>query len=242
MTAYVKTTNGTFPNSNFYLAWEAFNTMGYGVKLFEESELDEGKLQLSQQTPLFAGTTVFRKAMQKMNINYDSFDCYPASLSKYYGRTIRVSTLGKVKNEFERTGKQVFVKPIRTKDFTGVVLKSFLELIPLAKRADDIPVFVCEPVEMITEYRVYVHDKDILGVKHYYGKWNVVPDEKIIENAVKDYADSPIAYGLDFAVTNEGKTILVESNDACNLGNYGLDAIYYGEMIVARWFELTKTK
>ena len=95
---------------------------------------------------------------------------------------------------------------------------------------------------MITEYRVYVHDKDILGVKHYYGKWNVVPDEKIIENAVKDYADSPIAYGLDFAVTNEGKTILVESNDACNLGNYGLDAIYYGEMIVARWFELTKTK
>ena len=39
MKAFVKTNNGTFPNVNFFLAWEAFNTMGYSVTLFEEKDI-----------------------------------------------------------------------------------------------------------------------------------------------------------------------------------------------------------
>ncbi len=32
----------------------------------------------------------------------------------------------------------------------------------------------------------------------------------------------------------------MEVNDGCNLGNYGLDSIHYGEMIVARWYEIRR--
>ena len=59
MKAFVKTNNGTFPNVNFFLAWEAFNTMGYSVTCFEEKDIDT--LDVTPATPVFAGVTVFRK-------------------------------------------------------------------------------------------------------------------------------------------------------------------------------------
>jgi hypothetical protein len=52
MKAFVKTNNGTFPNVNFYLAWEAFNTMGYNATCFEEHEIDN--LDITKETPVFA--------------------------------------------------------------------------------------------------------------------------------------------------------------------------------------------
>jgi hypothetical protein len=97
---------------------------------------------------------------------------------------------------------------------------------------------VSEPIKIETEFRVYVHDGEILGVKHYHGKWNVVPDIKFIKEVIKKYKPCPIAYGIDIGVTNTGISFVVEVNDGCNLGNYGIDSIHYGEMIVSRWFEI----
>jgi hypothetical protein len=240
MKSFVKVNNGTFPNLNFYMAWEAFNTMGFGVQLFEEKDIPI--LDITRETPVFAGVTVFRKIIDKLGVNYPPFDCYPKILDKYYGRNIRRTTLGEVRSNFERTGNRVFVKPIKPKVFTGVVLNSLLELIPITNIKDDTEVFVCEPVDIISEVRVYVNDGEILGVKHYYGEWDVLPTKNFIKEVVKNHdALAPIAYGVDIGITHERKSIVVEVNDGCNLGNYGLDSIYYGEMIVSRWFEIMKS-
>ena len=254
MKSFVKVNNGCFPNVNFYLAWEAFIQMGYSVTLFEEKDIDT--LDITVDTPVFAGVTVFRKVIEKLGINYPPFDCYPKVLNPYYRRKIEVSTLGEVRKKFladdiRTESKSVFVKPIKPKEFTGVVLNSILNLIPLAHKSDDIPVYVCEPMEILSEFRVYVHDGDILGIKHYYGEWNFVPDKRFVEDVIRNYKSCPIAYGIDIGVNDTGgkKTIngdwsyydssfVLEVNDGCNLGNYGLDSIYYGEMIVARWFEI----
>ena len=235
MKAFVKTNNGTFPNVNFFLAWEAFNTMGYSVTLFEEKDIDT--LEVTPDTPVFAGVTIFRKIIDKMGVNYPPFDCYPEVLSNFYVRNIRKSTLGEVKNQFHKDSKKVFVKPVKPKVFTGVVLESLLNLIPIARVPDETPVYVCEPMEILSEYRVYVHDGDILGVKHYYGDWDLTPKKFFVEEVVKAYKPSPVAYGVDIG-TNKDLQFVIEANDGCNLGNYGLDSIYYGEMIVARWFEI----
>jgi hypothetical protein len=246
MKAFVKTNNGTFPNLNFYMAWEAFNTMGYSVTCFEEKDIDN--LDITVDTPVFAGVTVFRKVIDKLGINYPPFDCYPKVLTPFYGRNIKVSTLGEVRNEFSKTNIPTFVKPIKPKEFNGVVLESMLNLIPLANKTDDIPVYVCDPVNIVSEFRVYVLDGEILGVKHYYGDWSIVPYKNYLDILIQEYKPSPVAYGLDIAmvVTNEygwmdksnHKEIVLEVNDGCNLGNYGLDSIHYGEMIVSRWFEI----
>jgi hypothetical protein len=236
MTAFVKTNNGTFPNVNFFLAWEAFNTMGYSVTCFEEKDIDN--LEITTGTPVFAGVTVFRKVIDKLGIDYPPFDCYPEILKPYYKREIRRSTLGVEREKFNKTGERVFIKPVLPKQFIGDVWDSILNLIPLAKIPDDVEVWVCSPISIASEYRVYVHDGDVLGVKHYFGDWSKAPSPDFVKQVVKAYHPCPIAYGVDIGVTDNGMEFVIEANDGCNLGNYGLDSIYYGEMIVARWFEI----
>jgi hypothetical protein len=241
MRAFVKVNSGTFPNLNYYLAWEAFNTMGYSVTLFEEKDIDT--MDVTVDTPVFAGISIFRKVIDKLGINYPPFNCYPDVLKPYYGRNIRISTLGVERKKFLENPVKVFVKPVKPKEFIGNVWESILNLIPLANKSDDIQCYICEPIEMLSEFRVYVHDGDILGVKHYWGDWDIIPQRSFVEEVVKNYKPSPIAYGVDIAVIKDPQTkwrkdAVVEANDGCNLGNYGLDAIHYGEMIVARWFEI----
>jgi len=239
MKAFVKTNNGTFPNLNFFLAWEAFNTMGYSVTLFEEKDIDT--LPVSVETPVFAGVTIFRKIIDKLGVDYPPFDCYPDVLKPYYRRNIRRSTLGEERAKFNHDPKPVFVKPVLPKQFIGQVWESILQLIPLAKIPDSAEVWVCEPVQIDSEVRVYVHDGEILGVKHYWGDWSKVPSKEFVEQVVKSYKPSPIAYGVDIGV-NDQYGFVIEANDGCNLGNYGLDSIHYGEMIVSRWFEIVSKK
>lgn len=236
MNAFVKTNNGTFPNVNFYLAWAAFNTMGYEVICFEEKDLDN--LNISKETPLFAGVTVFRKVIDKLKVNYAPFNCYPESMTPYYGRHIKKTTLGRVRFDFNQSAVPIFVKPVIPKQFNGRVIKSCIDLIPMAKQNDDCEVFVSEPLEIVSEFRVYVLENSILGVKHYYGDWSLVPDKNFVNEIVKNYYDCPVSYGIDVGVLSDGTSIVIESNDGCNLGNYGLDSIHYGEMIVCRWNEI----
>ena len=245
MKAFVKVNNGTFPNLNFYMAWEGFNVMGYSVTLFEEKDIPN--LDITRETPVFAGVTVFRKVIDQLGVNYPPFDCYPSILNPYYGRKFSTSTLGAVKRDYNRNEKPVFVKPIKPKVFTGVVINSLLNLIPIAAVPDDTAVYVCDPLPpIVSEFRAYVHDRDLLGVKHYFGDWSVVPDKNVVEEVIEHYNPSPVAYGVDFGVIRKDdgsyKTIVLEANDGCNLGNYGIDSIHYGEMIVSRWTEIMQER
>lgn len=246
MKAFVKATHGVFANVNFYLAWEAFNQMGYEVVLFDEKDIDT--LDITPETPVFAGVTIFKRIVDKLGVGYKPFDCYPEILKPYYGRTITRSTLGVEREKFYKTHKKVFVKPVLPKQFIGNVWESSLNTILLAKIPDDAEVWVCELINIISEFRCYVLDGEILGVKHYYGDWSVVPNNLIVEDVVKQYKSSPSAYGIDFCVTSHNenpnihKTLVLEVNDGCNLGNYGIDSFHYGEMIVSRWMEICKHK
>lgn len=243
MRAFVKTNGGTFPNLNFYLAWEAFNQMGYSVTCFEEKDIPN--LDITPATPVFAGVKIFRDIIDKLGVDYPPFDCYPAVLNPYYGRNLRQSTLGEEKAKFHKDGVRVFVKPVLPKQFIGAVWDSILNLIPIANAPDDAKVWVCEPLEFLSEYRVYVNDGEILGVKHYFGDWDIHPQKRFIEEVVKNYKGAPISYGVDIAVVKRDRyyeDVVIEVNDGCNLGNYGLDSIHYGEMIVDRWFEIVGEK
>lgn len=53
---------------------------------------------------------------------------------------------------------------------------------------------------------------------------------------------APVTYALDFGVTDEGQTLLVEFNDFTSLGSYGLDPKLYASLITERWMELTQIR
>jgi hypothetical protein len=60
--------------------------------------------------------------------------------------------------------------------------------------------------------------------------------------AFETWAERPMACSMDIGVTKDGRTLLVELNDAYALGCYGLPAIYYAKLISARWSQLLGVK
>jgi hypothetical protein len=103
---------------------------------------------------------------------------------------------------------------------------------------DDMALQAAEPVELVSEWRYYVHRQQIRGLAYYRGDWSVVPDSATVRQAVVDYGTAPVAYALDFGVSAEGRTLLIEANDAFGLGAYGLDAVVYATMLEERWLQL----
>ena len=240
--AFVKTTKGNFPNQNFYMAWKGFTETGYDVIKFEEEELDDPKFweTCTIETPVFAGVTIFDKVMEKLEITYKKIDTYPTVLWPYMHRSVEKGILAQVEIDWNIKPFKKFMKPVNQKVFNGAVMNTMLDWIPLINTPKNTEVYLTDPIDFLSEFRIYIQDQEIIQGKHYAGDWSKMIDVSVVEDAIRTFKEeAPVAYALDFGLTNDGKTALVEFNDFTSLGNYGLDTIHYSEMIVARWFEIT---
>lgn len=248
MNAFVKTTKGNFPNQNFYLAWKGFDEMKYEVIKFEEEELDDLNFlrSIGDLTPVFAGVTIFDRVLERRGIVYNKIDTYPEILHPFMNRNVEKSTVGefrKVWDKDEDNHPRVFMKPVQQKKFNGAVMKSILDWMPLANLPNETEVYLVDELNFVSEFRVYIHDQEIVTAKHYMGKWDKVIDRGVVKEAIKEFASqAPCAYALDFGIDTNGKTTLVEFNDATSLGNYGLDSIRYAEMLASRWVEICSNR
>ena len=81
----------------------------------------------------------------------------------------------------------------------------------------------------------------ILDVRPYKGDWRIHFDSSVIEQAVNQHFSAPAGYALDFGVSDDGRTLLIETNDGYALGSYGLFYIQYAKLLSARWSEFTGT-
>lgn len=161
---------------------------------------------------------------------------YPEELRPWFRRKIWKTTL----TEAKRSLAPLFIKPFEEKIFTGFVWRGPNgEAVRLATCEPETPVWASEVVEFASEYRCFILDGEILGVRHYKGNWAIGLNRTEVEAAVNAYTSSTRAYSLDFGVM-DGKTTLVEVNDAYALGNYGLPSVLYARLIEARWEEMTR--
>lgn len=137
--------------------------------------------------------------------------------------------------------KGFFIKSKELKKFIPGLVRNSGELGMFFKDVpDETVLIISDIVDFVSEYRCFIIDGEIKGVKHYLGDMLVFPDGKVIKDMVKDYHDAPIAYSLDVGVLSNGQTVLVECNDGWSLGNYGLDGTTYTNLLTKRWFEITK--
>lgn len=133
----------------------------------------------------------------------------------------------------------MFIKPLEPKLFTGFVAKDRNDLYKTRCSFNE-KIYCSEVVNFKSEYRVFVRYGKVLDVKHYSGSWKYVYDSNIITNCLNDYKEQPSGFTLDFGVTDDGRTLLIEVNDAFSLGCYGLDPLAYAKLLETRWAELTK--
>lgn len=237
MKVYVQSyKNGIPHNHNFYNAYEGFFQMGFEIVMFSDfEELKES--QLEDVVVGYVGTV--RERLFDFGIITPEID-YPDSISKYLGRKVWRSTINTINSNPDLWN--VFVKPVEDKKFAGVVVRSPKDLIGCGTYGTDVDVLCSEILDIRAEWRAFVRYGKILGVKPYKGDWRIHYDSKIIETAINEYTDAPKGYAIDFGVTADGKTVLIEVNDGYALGSYGLMEIDYAKLLSARWAELTGTQ
>lgn len=164
---------------------------------------------------------------------------YPESLQSYLDRKIWKSTVNTVNADPDQW--PVFIKPVNNKKFKGRVVRNTADLVGCGSCYEDYPVYCSEVKDFVSEFRVYVLYGEILDVRRYGGYWDEHCTKSVVEACVKDFADAPNAYALDFGITKERETVLIEVNNTCSIGSYGLDPVLYAKFISARWAELTGT-
>lgn len=221
-----------FVSENVFCAFYGFSIIGWEIVPFYADAIPE---DLRQSDVVVAGIGTFKKAVEQVGIICPNEVDYPPELEEFYGRKMWSDNL---KNVYMAQDKwPIFVKPKRQKLFTGKYIQSTRDVIGLG--ADEaIDVWCSEPVDFISEWRCYVRYGQILDVRNYKGDWSVLPNKAIVERAIKEYSSQTAGYGIDFGVTKDGRTLVVEVNDGFSLGSYGLAPIKYAQLLTARWFEL----
>ncbi len=239
MPVHILTPDDTIFGINRHVARVGFAQLGEDVRLFTPDSFDE--ITLAPGDIVVGGIGFARKGMKRLGFSVPDLDSLPAALMPFAGRRIWTAPLREVRNAVQ-DGTAIFIKPrpVRLKLFNGQMLSSFADLIQTAHVPDDEEVICAEPVNFITEYRGFVLHGDLIDLRPYRGDPLVFPDPSVIRAAleVQAHADAPSAYALDFGVTDDGQTLVVEINDGYAVGAYGLSPLRYARFIATRWEEL----
>lgn len=161
---------------------------------------------------------------------------YPGELSDFFGRKIWTEpSLHRLIAE-QKTG--IFIKPADgMKRFTGKVIRSPIDYCNLIFDSD-LAVSCSHVLDIVSEWRCYVCNGKVFGVKNYRGDPFTPPSKAFIEAAINAYRSAPAGYSLDVGVLKDGTNIVIEVNDGYSLGVYGLLPLPYAKLLSARYCEL----
>src|ERR1035438_1722545 len=130
MKAYVKVRKGNFPDVNYYMAWKGFDEIGCEVIKFEEDQ--EGTIDVTPETPVFAGVGSCRKIIKRVwGWDYTGINPYPDELMPYMHRKVERKKWADAR--LSALEGHMFIKPVIQKQFTGAVLNTLLDTIRTGK-------------------------------------------------------------------------------------------------------------
>ena len=201
-----------------------------------------------------------RQAMAVANVKEPENLSYHDSIRPFLGRRIYPWSAADLRTV--KIPRPIFVKPARTKIFTGFILLPDQQASDYSEDArDDFMAYQSAPddEELWTsanrpfgaEWRYYVNGGQVIGFSRYdaEGEESVaLPDPEMVKQAV-DSAWSALKhpFALDIGIyAHNGETAVVELNDAWAIGLYGTEphvpsAASYAEFLWARWNGLCRT-
>ena len=229
-----------------YWFWER----GYEVISFSNEELFSGAFDKILQTDLddiiFVGSVgVMYEVIRRANKPKPDVSDFPDELKDFFGRKIFVATMADVHKWIHEEPHRLplHIKPAdKQKLFVGAVVEKFRDIIPMSHVSKEEPVFAQEVIKMKSEWRASILRKKIINVSHYHGDPLLFPDKNIMVSALEKFSKAPIGFAMDWAVLEDGRTVLIEVNDGFGLGNYGVPGHLYTALIECRWRELMGLK
>lgn len=234
---YLQMVDGAFINEATMVAFFGLRAMNFEIVMLEHKDFFH--VELEPNAMACGGVNFMQDAFRKLGIRPVAALDIPRVLEPFCERKIAHTTLRELLAS--EPSFPLFVKPdAKGKLFDGTVVTNAYEL-ELFKHYDgiDVPLMTSEVLKIVSEHRAFVVDRKIIDVRKYKGPYGKHPKLDVIENCILVWDAQPVAYSLDVAVTEEGKTVLIEANDAYSLGTYGLDPYSYVKMLILRWKEIT---
>ena len=240
MKAFVEKLNGEFRNANIYVAWHGLVERGCEIEFFEAAQVEN--LPLTPRTPVVAGIPVVHRALQCLGCEIPALEPIPPEVKTYAGRDFGLCTLGEARRKFADECGPLFIKPPagQAKVFNGHVIAEFRDLIQTSQMPDKQIVWWSQAVEFVGEFRGFVNRGELVGFRHYKGDFRVAFDFDVVESALHAWKSKPIGCSMDWGVTKDGRTLLIEVNEGYSLGCYGLASHLYALLLIDRWLEMTQ--
>lgn len=225
-------------------AWECLSIAQYGfrdkgietVPFYGFGDVDEID-DLSPEVGVAGFLCDVWNALDKMGVQRPPSLDYPEELQGFLYRDIEKA---KIKDVLGRVQEGIFCKPVKQKLFTGFVYTgSLADDTRLAPYDPEEEVWLSPVIDFLSEYRCYIMRGDVIAVCHYKGDPFLPLDKGTVTRAVEAFLPSaPVAYSLDFGIDDQGRTVLVEVNDAYSLGAYGIRSWLYSSMLELRWQQM----
>lgn len=225
MRAFIKQTNET---SLFEQARIGFIQMGYECIYYTQLPKD---ITLDDVVVGFISDT--HQACKILNIDIPESIDYPSELKHYLNRHIK-----RIKTESLDQNYPYFIKPINHKQFKGTIVKEFKDLIGIPSTE---LYYTKDILNIMSEYRIFIKNKEITAVKHYKGNPFITINEGVVKNMINEYTTQPKVYTLDVGsalIDNKLETILIEVNAGYSSGNYGMGEIEYAKFLKDGYFQL----
>lgn len=212
-------------------AYCGFCELGEEIQWFT----DLGAVELKQNDIVVGSIQDMKAAFARFGVELPIIE-YPMELRQYFGRDIWIEqSLQKLISE-ERTG--IFIKPAEgMKKFTGTVIKKPIDYCNLFFE-EDIAVACSTVLDIVSEWRCYICNGKIMGVKHYAGDAFIPPQKSFVEEVLAAYTTAPAGFSLDVGVLKDGTNIVIEVNDGYSLGVYGILPLPYAKLLAARYSQL----
>jgi hypothetical protein len=196
-------------------------------------DLVSGKYDLLIKNNLFVGSVEFmREVFKRVGITSVSL---PANSN-------RPSEMITLESAYKRVakGEKIFIKPVQTKLFTGLVLDgctySCLDNLPPETIVWAYDVFNSN---IESEWRVYIHKNLIIDSRNYSGDITISPDYNYVKKVISENRNQfPCAYTIDVGIFHSGDNVVVEFNDMWAIGNYGMPNDIYLKLLQDRYFEI----
>ncbi len=230
-------------SANDAAAERGFTALGYAPRRFVRRELSA--LPLAPEIVVVGGVDCLHAAWEHIGVRVPEHFSAPAVLTPFLGRKSWRTTEAELA---EAAQFPVFVKPYTdNKAFNGQVVRSAEELAALLclcpglpAMDSEAPLLAQEPVNFVSEWRVFVLRGRAVGVANYRGDLLTFPASGIVRATLGAYTNAPTGYSADFGITDAGRTVLVEVNDGYALGFMGgMSETRYAELLLARWNEIT---
>lgn len=224
---------------------EHANAIGVQVSTASIKMMERGRVQVDDTTLVCGNVPFVLHAMRQLGIAVPEHVPYPEALAPWLHRRVwRRDRLRDVLDDLREGAPPVFVKPaLGWKKFTGFVVE-FADDYRFGGVSRNVPVWVSDPLVFLSEWRAYVAHGEVLDVRFadHGGDRSSKPDLDAIGQAVAQYVRSgnvPAGFVIDFGVTADGRTALIEENDGFSFGAYdGVAASVYWDVVAARWREL----